>query len=136
MSAPIVYVSTWRIKEGRSADYRRFLAGLVKVVDENEPRLPAFLTYANADLTEITHIHVFPDSATLDRHMAILGERMAVLPDDLTSVMQYLEPVRVDIYGTPGGQADELDQGLRDAGVPFAGKQRYLDGFTRPPAIG
>ena len=136
MTEPVVYVSTWTIKEGKSEDYRRFLEELVKVVDENEPRLPAFLTFANDDLTEITNVHVFPDSATLDRHMAVLGEKMGVLPADLTSVAQYLEPVRVDIYGRPGGQADAMDQGLRDAGVPFGGKQRYLVGFTRPPATG
>ncbi|TMB99697.1 MAG: hypothetical protein E6J35_12755 [Chloroflexi bacterium] len=133
MSNPVAYVSTWRIKGGKSEEYRRFYAELVKVVDENEPRLTAFLTFANEDLTEITNVHVFPDGGTLDRHMDVLGEKMRLLPGDVSAVMRYLEPVRVEVFGTPGGKAAELDKGLVDSGVPFAFKQRYLGGFTRQP---
>jgi len=133
MSNPVAYVSTWRIKEGKSEEYRRFYAELVKIVDENEPRLSAFLAFANDDVTEITNVHVFPDGGTLDRHMDVLGEKMRLLPGDVSAVMRYLEPVRVEVFGTPGGKAAELDKGLVDSGVPFAFKQRYLGGFTRQP---
>jgi len=133
MSNPVAYVSTWRIKEGKSEEYRRFYAELVKIVDENEPRLSAFLTFANEDLTEITNVHVFPDGGTLDRHMDVLGEKMRLLPGDVSAVMRYLEPVRVEVFGTPGGKDAELDKGLVDSAVPFAFKQRYLGGFTRQP---
>jgi len=133
MSEPVAYVSTWQIKEGKFEDYRRFYAELVKVVDENEPRLTAFLTFANESLTEITNVHVFPDSATLDHHMDVLAEKMRLLPGDVTAVMRYLEPVRVEVFGTPGGKAAEMDKGLVDSGVPFSGKKRFLGGFTRQP---
>jgi hypothetical protein len=133
MSEPVAYVSTWRIKEGKLEDYRRFYAELVKIVDENEPRLTAFLTFANEDLTEITNVHVFPDSATLDRHMDVLGEKMRLLPGDVTAVMRYLEPVRVEVFGTPGGKAAQMDKRLVDSGVPFTAKKRFLGGFTRQP---
>jgi len=105
MSEPVAYVSTWRIKDGKFEDYRRFYAELVKIVDENEPRLTAFLTFANDDLTEITNVHVFPDRGTLDRHMDVLGEKMRLLPGGVTAVMRYLEPVRVEVFGTRGGKA-------------------------------
>ena len=131
MPQPVAYVSTWRIKEGKFEEYERFYAELVKIVDENEPRLSAFLTFASEDLTEITNVHVFPDSATLDRHMDVLGEKLRVLPSDLSKVLGYLEGVRVEVFGTPGGTAAEMDQGLVDGGVPFAYKPRYLGGFTR-----
>jgi len=133
MSEPVAYVSTWQIKEGKFEDYRRFYAELVKVVDENEPRLTAFLTFANESLTEITNVHVFPDGATLDHHMDVLAEKMRLLPGDVTAVMRYLEPVRVEVFGTPGGKAAEMDKGLVDSGVPFSGKKRFLGGFTRQP---
>src|SRR5437773_8047198 len=135
MSEPVVYVSTWTIKDGKFEDYVRFYAELVRIVDENEPRVAAFLAFASEDLTEITNVHVYPDDATLDRHMAVLNEKMGLLPDDLTSVMQYLGPVRVEVFGTPGGEAAAMDDGLRDSGVPFTGKQRYLGGFTRPSPL-
>jgi hypothetical protein len=133
MSEPVAYVSTWRIKEGKFEDYRRFFAELVKTVDENEPRLTAFITFVNEDRTEITHVHVFPDSGTLDHHMDVLGEKMRLLPGDVAAVMRYLEPVRVEVFGTPGGKAAEMDKGLVDAEVPFTGKKRFLGGFTREP---
>jgi hypothetical protein len=79
-------------------------------------------------------VHVYPDRATLDRHMTVLGEKVGLLPADLTAVMAYLEPVRVQVFGTPGGQAAEMDRGLIDSGVPFAVQQRYLGGFARHPA--
>ena len=131
MTEPVVYVSTWRIKEGKFEDYRRFHAELVKVVDENEPAVAAFLSFATEDLTQITNIHVYPDSTTLDRHMEVLAEKMGLLPDDLTAVMRHLEPLGVEVFGTPGGKAAEMDKGLVDSGVPFTTKTRYLGGFTR-----
>jgi hypothetical protein len=131
MSDPVVYLSTWRIKEGKFRDYQRFYAQLVKIVDENEPGVSAFLAFTNEDQTELTNVHVFPDSATLDRHMAVIGEKMGLLPGDLTAVMQHMEPVGVQVYGVPTGKAAELDKGMMDSGVPFTGKARYLGGFAR-----
>ena len=131
MSDPVVYLSTWRIKEGKLRDYQRFYAQLVKIVDENEPGVSAFLAFANEDHTELTNVHVFPDNATLDRHMAVLGQKMGLLPGDLTAVMQHMDPISVQIYGVPGGKAAEMDKGMMDSGVPFTGKPRYLGGFTR-----
>jgi hypothetical protein len=131
MAEPVVYVTTWRIKDGKFEAYRRFYAELVRVVHENEPQVPAFLAFANHDLTEITNVHVYPDGATLDHHMAVLGEQLRILPDDLTNVLSYLEPIRVEVFGTPGGAAAEMDRGLRESGVPWTARERYLGGFTR-----
>ena len=131
MSEPVVYVSTWRIKQGQFEDYRRFYAELVKVVDENEPAVAAFLAYANEDLTQITNIHVFPDSETLDRHMDVVGEKMGLLSNDVTAVTRHMEPIGVAVFGTPGGKAADMDNGLANSGVPFTAKKRYLGGFTR-----
>jgi hypothetical protein len=131
MSDPIVYVSTWRLKPGAFDEYARFYAELVRVVQANGQRVAAFLAFASEDLSEITNVHVYPDGATLDAHMAVLGEQMRILPADLTAVTATLEPVRVQVFGQPGGTAEQMDQGLRDAGVPFEVKGRYLGGFTR-----
>jgi len=63
--------------------------------------------------------------------MAVLGQKMGLLPGDLTAVMQHMDPISVQIYGVPGGKAAEMDKGMMDSGVPFTGKPRYLGGFTR-----
>jgi hypothetical protein len=58
MAEPVVYVSTWKIKEGTFDEYRRFYAKQLKIIDEAEPQIVAFLAFANEDGTEMTHIHV------------------------------------------------------------------------------
>jgi len=128
---PVVYVSTYRIRPGKFEDYSRFYAELVRVVEANEPGVTGFLAFATDDLGEITYVHVYRDGATLDKHMAVLAEQMQLLPSDLTAVMAYLEPVRIEVFGQPDGAAAEMDAGLRAAGVPFAAKPRYLGGFAR-----
>jgi hypothetical protein len=131
MAEPVVYVSTWRIKPGAFDDYARFYAELIRIVHENEPRVVAFLAFANDDQTELTNVHVYPDGAALDDHMAVLAEQMRLLPDDLTGVTAHLEPVGITVLGAPSGAAAEMDDNLRQAGVPFHTKARYLGGFTR-----
>jgi quinol monooxygenase YgiN len=131
VAAPVVYVSTWRIKAGAHDAYERFYAELVRIVRDNEPRVSAFLAFENEDRTELTNVHVYPDAAALDDHMAVLAAQMQLLPDDLTAVTANLEPVRILVFGAPSGAAARMDDNLRAGGVPFDTKARYLGGFTR-----
>lgn len=134
MAEPVVYVTTSRIKEGKIQEYQTFYAKLLKVIEENEPRLIAFHVFANEDGTEMTQIQVHPDTASMDDHMQVLAEKMGMLADDLTEVFQFLEVVRVEVYGTPGDRAEEMDKPLMEAGIPFTFKPRHVDGFTRSSA--
>jgi hypothetical protein len=133
VAEPVVYVSTWRIKEGRFEDYRRFFAKQLQIIDENEPRIVAFLAFANEDGTEMTHVHVYPDVPTLDEHMTVLADKMGLLADDLSAVFRYLEPVRTEVFGTPPQRAREMDDEIVRTGVPFTFKPRFVGGFTRTP---
>ena len=131
MGEPVVYVSTWKIKDGKFDEYRRFSAKQLEIIDEAEPQIVAFLAFANEDGTEMTHIHVHPDRPSMDKHMGILAEKMGVLAEDLSAVFQFMEPVRTEVFGTPGDRAMEMDKQLIDTGVPFAFKPRLIGGFTR-----
>lgn len=73
MTEPVVYVSSWKTKEGKFDVYERFHERLANTVRDLEPRVPAFLAFANDDGTEVTGIHVFPDADALDRHMGVLA---------------------------------------------------------------
>ena len=133
MTEPVAYVSTWRIAPERFAEFMRFHDQLVKIVDENGPRISAFLAFANEEGTEITTVHVFPDDATLDRHMTVLGEKVGALPNDIRGVMGELQSRGIQVLGRPGGRAAAMDRGMADGGVPFTFKPRFLGGFTRQP---
>jgi hypothetical protein len=62
MTAPFIFVATYRIKEGKLEEYEKLWRGLVEFVQANEPRLLAFNTYASEDGTEATTIQVHPDA--------------------------------------------------------------------------
>jgi hypothetical protein len=130
MGDPVVYVSTYRIKDGKSAEYRRFYEELVKSIRDSDREVLAFYAFGSADGTSVTNVHVFPDAPTLDRHMAIIGERMGLLPGALTSVLEVMEPMDIQVYGEPQGQAAAMDKGMMDSGVPFSGRPVYLGGFS------
>jgi len=130
VNEPVAYLSTWRIKDGKFEEYRQFYAALLSAIRHLDRDVLAFYAFANDDGTEITNVHVFPDSPTLDRHMAVIGEQMGLLPGALGSVLEFMEPLGVQVYGSPSGQAAAMDQGMKDSGVPFTGKERFLGGFS------
>jgi hypothetical protein len=134
MTAPVVYVSTYRIKEGKFETYRRFHAELLRVVEENEPRVIAFYLFANEAGTEVTHVHVYPDTIAMDHHMQVLADKMGAVPGDLGAAFRLLEPVRIEVFGNPGDRATAMDKLLIEAGAPYILKPRYVDGFARAPA--
>src|SRR6266487_1776816 len=90
---PIVYLSTWRIKDGKFPEYQRFYAKLLTAIRERDRDVVAFFAFGNADGTEITNVHVFPSAPTLDRHMAVIGEQMGLLPKELSPVLELMEPL-------------------------------------------
>src|SRR5437773_12505451 len=88
VNEPIVYLSTWRIKDGKFAEYRRFYAQLINAIRESDKDVVAFFAFGNSDGTEITNGHVFRGAPTLARHMAGSGETVALLPGELRSVFE------------------------------------------------
>lgn len=131
MAEPVAYVTTFRIKEGKFQDYQRFLAALLKAIEESEPRIVAIHTFANEDGTEMTSIQLHPDAESMDAHMQVLAKTMGQLAEELTDVFQFIELVRAEVFGAPGKRASEMDTPLIEAGVPFTFKPRHVDGFTR-----
>ena len=79
MDEPVVYVSTWHVREGRFAEYRRFHDQLWRIVKAKEPSVAAFLAFTNEDQAEIVNVHVYPDAAALDRHMQVLAQEVRLL---------------------------------------------------------
>jgi hypothetical protein len=130
MGDPVVYLSTWRIREGKFPEYRRFYRELVKRLSGPDREVVAFYAFGNADGTEITNVHVYPDAPTLDRHMAVIREQFGLIPGDLSSMAEFMEPLGVQVYGRPTGEAAAMDQGMKNSGVPFTGKERFLGGFS------
>jgi quinol monooxygenase YgiN len=134
MTRPLIYLSTWKIREGRREDYKRFARELVEHVKAKEPQLIAFNMYFNEDETEMTNIQVHPDAASMDFHMQVMAK---VVGEDMVGWIDradFLEPKPIEIYGTPSAKLLEADQPLVDAGIPRRVKPLHFAGFTRSGA--
>ena len=134
MFKPLIYLSTWKIKEGRLEDYKRFVKQLMELIETKEPQLIAFNVYFNEDETEMTGIQVHPDAASMDFHMQVLAK---VIGEDMVGWIDradFLEPKHIEIYGSPSAKLLEADQPLVDAGILRSVKPTHFAGFTRPTA--
>jgi hypothetical protein len=134
MSKPLIFVSTWKIREGRLEDYKQFIKELIEHVKTREPQLIAFNIYFNEDETEMTGIQVHPDAASMDFHMQVMAK---VIGEDMIEWIEradFLDPKHFEIYGTPSAKLLEADQPLVDAGIPRSVKPLHFAGFTRSTA--
>ena len=131
MFKPLIYISTWKIREGRLEGYKQFAKEFMEHVKTREPQLIAFNMYFNEDETEMTSIQVHPDAASMDFHMQVMAQ---VIGEDMIEWLEradFLEPKHIEIYGTPSAKLLEADQPLVDAGIPRRIKPLHFTGFTR-----
>jgi len=134
MFKPFIYMSTWKIKEGRLEDWKRFTRELVENIEAKEPQLIAFNIFLNEDETEMTSIQIHPDAASIDFHMQVLQQ---VLGGDMNEWVEragFLEPKHIEIYGTPSAAVLEADRPRVEAGIVRRIKPLHIAGFTRSTA--
>ena len=134
MIKPFIYMSTWKIKEGRLEDWKRFTRELVENIEAKEPQLIAFNIFLNEDETEMTSIQIHPGAASTDFHMQVLQQ---VLGGDMNEWVEragFLEPKHIEIYGTPSAAVLEADRPRVEAGIVRRIKPLHIAGFTRSTA--
>lgn len=132
MSEPLIYISTWKVKEGRLGDYKQFAKQLAEIIQAKEPQLIAFNAFVNENGTEMTSIQVHPDAASMDFHMQVVNQALGEEMNDWVGRADFLEPVSVEVYGTPSKKLLEADQPAVEAGIPREIKPHLVAGFTRP----
>ena len=80
MSETLIYITKWKVKEGRLEDYKKFARQLTEIIEAKEPQIIAFNAFVNEEGTEMTSIQVHPNAASMDFHMQVvnqaLGEEM------------------------------------------------------------
>lgn len=60
MAEPLIFISKWKVKEGKLEDLMRYYKEILKIVEANEPPLIAFHGFVNEDGTEMTSIQIHP----------------------------------------------------------------------------
>jgi hypothetical protein len=125
MSEPIVFVSHFRVKEGKADDMRRLSNQIARAMETGRPRTLGFLSYIDESGRRMSIIHVFPDAESMDLHFAGADERSS-------AAYEYVAPDGWEIYGKPSEAVlEQLRREAASAGVGLDVQPEFLAGFLR-----
>ena len=124
MSGPIVFISHQRVKPGRFQEFATFFAEGSKAIEADKPGTIVFLAFADADREETRIVHVFPDAEAMDQHLQGADERSA-------QAYQFLEPLEIDVYGSPSPGAVAEIEALAGRGVNVTLMTESIGGYVR-----
>ena len=110
MSGPIVFITHFKVKEGKHDTLKEFAKAMTEHIRAEKPGTVAFLQYLYEEGTEQTVIHVFPDADAFDRPGEGVVERAR-------AGFEFIEPVRRELYGMPSDKVLATMQ-LRPPGAP------------------
>ena len=121
----LVYVDTSDVREGTRDSLKAAIAELVELLDANVPSLIAYNVYFSADRSQMTVVHIHPDSASLANHMEVGGPAFRKFADFLT-----LSSIRV--YGEPSEEVlRQLQEKAQLLGCRDVSIQAQHAGFSR-----
>jgi quinol monooxygenase YgiN len=125
MSAPIVFISHFRVKEGGLEGLERLSKDVTRSLEAEKPATLLFLQYVDADAIRVTFVHAFADAESTDRHFEGAAERAA-------NTYEFIRPDGWEIYGKPSDAAlEQMQRSATSAGVTLTVQPEYLDGFLR-----
>jgi hypothetical protein len=125
VSEPVGFISHFGIKEGMLGDLRRLSEEVIESLRQDKPRTVLFLAYLDDEGTQVSFLHAFPDSESMDLHFEGADERGKAAD-------QYLEPRGWEIYGRPSEAAlESMRQAAAGTGVPLTVLPDHLGGFLR-----
>jgi quinol monooxygenase YgiN len=127
MSEPIVYISHNRVKPGKLEALRELYREASQELEATKPDTLVYLGYVSDDGSEVTFLHVFPDAEAMDRHMQ-------GVPGRAKAAYEFMQPVRLEIYGQPSPATLEAIRRIAGAGVALSLSRQYLGGYIRPNA--
>src|SRR3990172_414907 len=92
MSEPIVFISHFKVKEGKLEGLKAHAQMMIELIKAEKPGTLAFIQYLNGDETELSIVHVFPDANAFDRHGEGVAERAR-------AGFEFIEPISRELYG-------------------------------------
>jgi hypothetical protein len=124
MADPIVLISHLKVKEGRLEAFRKSSHETFRMLEATKPGTVAHIGYVNEDGTQVSFIHVFPDTQSMDLHMEGVDSRVK-------NANEYLESAGYEIYGTPSNGAMEMMKQFAESGIRLVVEPDYLGGYMR-----
>ena len=127
MPEAVVFISHFKIKEGRLDDLKRLTGEVERSLRKDKPRTAAWLVYLDEG-AKVSFVHCFPDAGSMDVHFEGSDERSA-------AVYEFVEPDGFEIYGKPSDEALEtMRQAAAGSGVSLMVQPEHVGGFLRLPS--
>ncbi|HUG47684.1 MAG TPA: antibiotic biosynthesis monooxygenase [Candidatus Limnocylindria bacterium] len=127
MQQAIVFVSHFRLKEGKLEAFREHASKTAALLDVEKPRTLLFHVYLDEQAERVSIVHAFADREAMDSHVQGAAERSRV-------AYETLEPESWEVYGEPSDAAlSMLRQAAQTAGVSLSMWAIHLSGFTHAP---
>jgi quinol monooxygenase YgiN len=124
VSAPIVFISTFRIKEGKLDAFKEHFSGNVPHMEATKPGTAVFYGYLNETGNQLKIVHMFPDAEAMDAHVEGVGERAK-------KAFEFIEPLRWDVYGSPSdGAMEPIRQAAQKSGAELVVYPSPLAGYA------
>jgi quinol monooxygenase YgiN len=124
MAEPIVFIARFRVKEGRLDEFRKHYMDSIPPVQAGKPGTLTQVAYENEDGSEVMVVRLFPDAQAMDAQLDGSGERSK-------KTYEFVEPVRMEIYGTPSASGLEMMKKMADMGVMVSMNPFFIGGFIR-----
>jgi len=127
MSKPIVFISHFKVKEGKLDKLKQLSQEVTEHIKADKPGTLTFLQYTNKEGTELSIIHIFPDAEAFDKHNEGVGERAG-------KAFEFVVPTRREIYGLPSDQAMALLTPPDDLEITLTQMPQLMEGYIRQKA--
>lgn len=124
MAEPLFIISHFKVKKGKTEEFKEYYEKILRIIEANEPRIIAFHGFMNGDGTEATSIQIHPDTESMDFHMKVLRDNW---DETFSEYAQLVQQTSVEYYGTPPKSALEL---ALQSGVTQTIESRHVAGLT------
>ena len=125
MAKPIVFISHFKVKEGKLERLRELSREVQAALQVEKPRTAAYLFYLTEEGKDLSIVHVFPDAEAMDIHSEGSDERSS-------AAYEFVEPAGWEIYGAPSPDALEtMKEAASRAGVGLKLEPEMMGGFLR-----
>jgi hypothetical protein len=128
MAEPIVFISRWRITEGRREAVEEMFAQAVEFIGSSKPRTALYAAYEDEMGEELRIVHAMADPAALTEHFVGSEQRSA-------SIEGMIRLLGFEVYGNaPADTVEQLRREAAAAGAELKLLPRGIGGYLRPPA--
>lgn len=124
MTDPIVFISRNRVKEGLFDNFSKHYHDSVPPIEAGKPGTLVQLAYVNEDATEVVIIRLFSNAEAMDFHLQGADERSK-------AAYEFIEPLRIEIYGTPNKYAMEMMNKVAGSGIDVSVNSQHIGGYIR-----